>query len=36
MGITTIFVTHDQAEAMTMADKVALLKSGELKCGKKW
>lgn len=35
-GITTIFVTHDQVEAMTMADKVALLKSGELQCGKKW
>lgn len=30
MGITTIFVTHDQAEAMTMADKVALLELGEL------
>ena len=36
LGITTIFLTHDQAEAMTMADKVALLKSGGLKCGKKW
>ena len=30
LGITTIFVTHDQIEAMTMSDKIALLKSGEL------
>lgn len=30
LGITTIFVTHDQLEAMTMADRVALLKDGQL------
>jgi multiple sugar transport system ATP-binding protein len=30
LGITTIFVTHDQVEAMTMSDKVALLQLGEL------
>jgi len=30
LGITTIFVTHDQLEAMTMADRVALLKDGKL------
>lgn len=30
MGITTIFVTHDQVEAMTMSDKIALLELGEL------
>ncbi len=30
LGITTIFVTHDQVEAMTMSDKIALLKVGEL------
>lgn len=30
LGITTIFVTHDQIEAMTMSDKIALLKLGEL------
>jgi len=36
LGITSIFITHNQAEAVMMADKVALLKSGELKCGKKW
>ena len=29
-GITTIFVTHDQVEAMTLADKVALINSGVL------
>ncbi|HDP36285.1 MAG TPA: ABC transporter ATP-binding protein [Candidatus Atribacteria bacterium] len=30
LGITTIFVTHDQIEAMTMSDRVALLKLGDL------
>jgi multiple sugar transport system ATP-binding protein len=30
LKITTIYVTHDQAEAMTMADKVAILKKGVL------
>lgn len=30
LGITAIFVTHDQVEAMTMADKIALLESGKL------
>jgi len=30
LEITTIFVTHDQVEAMTMSDKIALLKLGEL------
>ncbi len=30
LGITTIFVTHDQLEAMTMADRIALLKDGKL------
>jgi ABC-type sugar transport system ATPase subunit len=30
LGITTIFVTHDQIEAMTMADRVAILESGRL------
>jgi len=30
LGITTIFVTHDQVEAMTMADRIALLESGRL------
>jgi multiple sugar transport system ATP-binding protein len=30
LGITTIYVTHDQVEAMTMADRVALLNQGVL------
>ncbi len=30
MGITTVYVTHDQTEAMTLGDRVALLKKGEL------
>lgn len=30
VGITTIYVTHDQVEAMTMGDKVAILDEGVL------
>jgi multiple sugar transport system ATP-binding protein len=30
MGVTTIYVTHDQAEALTMADRVAILRKGVL------
>jgi len=30
LGVTTIYVTHDQVEAMTMADRVALLHKGVL------
>jgi ABC-type sugar transport system ATPase subunit len=30
LGITTVFVTHDQLEAMTMADRVAVLSMGVL------
>ena len=30
LGITTIYVTHDQVEAMTLADRVALLDKGML------
>ena len=29
-GATTIYVTHDQIEAMTMGDRVAVLRKGEL------
>ena len=30
LGITTIYVTHDQVEAMTMADRIALMHMGVL------
>ncbi len=30
LGITVVFVTHDQEEALTMADRVAVLKDGRL------
>ena len=30
LGITTIYVTHDQVEAMTMGDRVVVLKDGVL------
>jgi multiple sugar transport system ATP-binding protein len=30
LGITTIYVTHDQVEAMTIGDRVALLRDGEI------
>src|SRR5438132_4435897 len=33
LGVTTIYVTHDQVEAMTMGDKVAVLRKGELQQG---
>ncbi len=29
-GITTIYVTHDQAEAMVLADRIVLMKDGRL------
>lgn len=31
LGITTIYVTHDQVEAMTMADEIAIMDHGVLK-----
>ncbi|MCW6010692.1 ABC transporter ATP-binding protein [Micromonospora sp. CPCC 205371] len=30
LGVSTIYVTHDQAEALTMADRVAILRRGVL------
>jgi multiple sugar transport system ATP-binding protein len=34
LGVTTLYVTHDQVEAMTMADRVAVINHGRiLQCG---
>jgi inositol-phosphate transport system ATP-binding protein len=35
LGITSIYVTHDQVEAMTLADRIAVMKDGKLQayCG---
>jgi ABC-type Fe3+/spermidine/putrescine transport system ATPase subunit len=34
LGITTIYVTHDQHEAMTMSDRIAVMNAGRLEqCG---
>ena len=30
LGVTTIYVTHDQVEAMTLADKIVVLKDGHV------
>ena len=30
LGTTTVYVTHDQIEAMTLADRIAILNHGEL------
>src|SRR6059036_4113003 len=30
LGVTTIYVTHDQVEAMTMGDRVAVMRKGHL------
>lgn len=30
LGVTTVYVTHDQTEAMTMSDRVAILNDGAL------
>src|SRR4029077_16899726 len=30
LGVTTVYVTHDQIEAMTLGDRVAVMKKGEL------
>jgi multiple sugar transport system ATP-binding protein len=30
LGVTTIYVTHDQTEAMTMGDRIAILNDGKL------
>src|SRR5213082_626573 len=33
LGVTTVYVTHDQVEAMTMGDRVAVMRKGELQQG---
>ncbi len=30
LGVTTVYVTHDQIEALTMGDRIAVLKDGVL------
>jgi multiple sugar transport system ATP-binding protein len=30
LGVTSLYVTHDQTEAMTMGDRIAVLRNGEL------
>jgi multiple sugar transport system ATP-binding protein len=30
LGTTTVYVTHDQIEAMTMADKIVVMRDGEV------
>lgn len=30
LGVTTVFVTHDQAEALALADRIAVMKGGRL------
>jgi multiple sugar transport system ATP-binding protein len=30
MGVTTVYVTHDQAEAMSLGDRVAIMRGGRL------
>jgi multiple sugar transport system ATP-binding protein len=30
LGVTTIYVTHDQTEAMTMGDRIAVMNQGEI------
>ena len=34
LGVTTVYVTHDQVEAMTMGDRVAVMKDGYLHAGR--
>jgi multiple sugar transport system ATP-binding protein len=31
LGVTTVFVTHDQAEALALADRIAVMRSGRIR-----
>jgi multiple sugar transport system ATP-binding protein len=31
LGVTTVFVTHDQAEALALADRIAVMQSGKIR-----
>src|SRR5262249_7846780 len=35
LGATTIYVTHDQVEAMTLADRIVLLRAGMIEQGRR-
>ncbi len=34
VGITFVFVTHDQEEALTMSDRIAVMRSGQARAGR--
>ena len=34
LGTTTVYVTHDQTEAMTLGDRVAVMRAGVLAAGR--
>ena len=34
LGVTTLYVTHDQLEAMTLADRLAVINQGRLRAGR--
>jgi multiple sugar transport system ATP-binding protein len=34
LGITTIYVTHDQVEAMTLGDRIVVMSGGEFSSGR--
>ena len=32
LGITFVFVTHDQEEALTMSDTIVVMNKGQIRC----